>query len=127
MYYTERLKDLREDKDWTQEDVAKYLHLKREQYRRYETGINEIKVSFLIKVCKLYNVSADYVLGFTNELKELPRKWEVKMFNLAIVADQLKNIDMQNIFAKFFIPFVILAFMIVGCIKGISYIWNLIK
>lgn len=127
LYYTERLKDLREDKDWTQEDVAKYLHLKREQYRRYETGINEIKVSFLIKVCKLYNVSADYVLGFTNELKELPRKWEVKMFNLAIVADQLKNIDMQNIFAKFFIPFVILAFMIVGCIKGISYIWNLIK
>lgn len=74
LYYTERLKDLREDKDWTQEDVAKYLHLKREQYRRYETGINEIKVSFLIKVCKLYNVSADYVLGFTNELKELPRK-----------------------------------------------------
>ena len=44
------------------------------------------------------------------------------MFNLAIVADQLKNIDMQNIFAKFFIPFVIL-----GCKKGISYIWNLIK
>jgi hypothetical protein len=49
----------------------------------------------------------------------------MKMFNLAIVADQL--IDMQNIFAKFFIPFVILAFMIVGCKKGISYIWNLIK
>lgn len=38
-----------------------------------------------------------------------------------------KNIDMQNIFAKFFIPFVILAFMILGCKKGISYIWNLIK
>lgn len=51
----------------------------------------------------------------------------MKMFNLAIVADQLKNIDMQNIFAKFFIPFVILAFMILGCKKEISYIWNLIK
>lgn len=49
------------------------------------------------------------------------------MYNLAIVADQLKNIDMQNIFAKFFIPFVILAFMILECKKGISYIWNLIK
>ncbi len=49
------------------------------------------------------------------------------MFNLAIVADQLKNIDMQNIFAKFFIPFVILVFMIAGSKKGISYIWNLIK
>lgn len=49
------------------------------------------------------------------------------MFNLAIVADQLKNIDMQNIFAKFFIPFVILAFIIAGSKKGISYIWNLMK
>ena len=49
------------------------------------------------------------------------------MFNLAIVADQLKNIDMQNIFSKFFILFVILAFMIAGSKKGISYIWNLMK
>lgn len=74
MYYTERLKDLREDNDWTQRQVADYLNLKREQYRRYETGINEIKASFLIKVCKLYNVSADYLLGFTNIKTELPKK-----------------------------------------------------
>ncbi len=74
MYYTQRLKDLREDNDWTQGEVADYLSLKREQYRRYETGINEIKVSFLIKVCKLYNVSADYILGFTNTKTELPKK-----------------------------------------------------
>lgn len=52
LYYTQRLKDLKEDNDWTQGEVADYLSLKREQYRRYETGINEIKVSFLIKVCK---------------------------------------------------------------------------
>ena len=74
LYYTERLKDLREDNDWTQGQVADYLNLKREQYRRYETGINEIKASFLIKVCKLYNVSADYLLGFTNIKTELPKK-----------------------------------------------------
>lgn len=74
MYYTQRLKDLREDNDWTQGEVADYLKLKREQYRRYETGINEIKVSFLIKVCRLYNVSADYILGFTNTKTELPKK-----------------------------------------------------
>lgn len=74
MYYTQRLKDLREDNDWTQGEVADYLSLKREQYRRYETGINEIKVSFLIKVCKLYNVSADYILGFTNTKTDLPKK-----------------------------------------------------
>ena len=74
LYYTQRLKDLKEDNDWTQGEVADYLSLKREQYRRYETGINEIKVSFLIKVCKLYNVSADYILGFTNTKTDLPKK-----------------------------------------------------
>lgn len=74
MQYTQRLEDLRRDKDLTQEQVAKLLDLKREQYRRYETGINEVKASFIIKICKLYNVSADYILGLTNEYKELPKK-----------------------------------------------------
>lgn len=74
MQYTQRLKDLREDKDLTQEQTATLFGIKREQYRRYETGINEIKASFLIKACKLYNVSADYILGFTNTPKELPKK-----------------------------------------------------
>lgn len=74
MQYTQRLEDLRKDKDLTQEQVATLLGLKREQYRRYETGINEIKVSFIIKICKLYNVSADYLLGFTNNYKQLPKK-----------------------------------------------------
>lgn len=74
MYYTQRLEDLRKDKDLTQEQVANLLELKREQYRRYETGANEIKANFIIKVCKLYNVSADYVLGLTNEPKPLPKK-----------------------------------------------------
>lgn len=74
MQYTQRLRDLREDKDLTQEQTATLLGIKREQYRRYETGVNEIKASFLIKACKLYNVSADYILGFTNTPKELPKK-----------------------------------------------------
>lgn len=74
MYYTERLEGLRKDKDWTQEEVAILLGLKREQYRRYETGANEIKASFIIKVCKLYDISADYLLGFTNIPKQLPKK-----------------------------------------------------
>lgn len=74
MQYTQRLEDLRKDKDLTQEQVATLLGLKREQYRRYETGMNEIKASFIIKVCKLYNVSADYVLGITNTYKPMPKK-----------------------------------------------------
>lgn len=71
MEYTRRLEDLRNDNDYTQAKVAELLGLNREQYRRYETGINEIKASFIIKVCKLYNVSADYLLGLTDECQPL--------------------------------------------------------
>lgn len=67
MYYTERLKELREDNDLTQEQVAKAVGLKREQYRRYETGINEIKAGHVIRFAKFYNVTTDYLLGLTNE------------------------------------------------------------
>lgn len=74
MQYTQRLEDLRKDRDLTQAQVAKLLNLQREQYRRYETGMNEAKVGFIQSVCKLYNVSADYVLGFTNTFKELPKR-----------------------------------------------------
>lgn len=77
MDYVQRLKDLREDHDYTQQDVATILGMQREQYRRYENGINEIKVSFIIKICKLYNVSADYLLGFTNDFKSLPKNNEM--------------------------------------------------
>lgn len=127
MYTYQRLKDLREDKDLSQTDIAKILDTTQKQYSRWETGEYEIPFHNVIKLAKFYNVTIDFIANITNLPSTLPKKWGMKMFNLAIVADQLKNIDMQNIFAKFFIPFVILAFMIVGCKKGISYIWNLIK
>lgn len=66
MYYTQRLKDLREKNELTQEQVAEKINIKREQYRRYEIGINEIKASHIIKFAKLYNVSTDYILGLTD-------------------------------------------------------------
>ncbi len=127
MYTYQRLKDLREDKDLSQTDIAKILDTTQKQYSRWETGEYEIPFHNVIKLAKFYNVTIDFIANITNLPSTLPKKWGMKMFNLAIVADQLKNIDMQNIFAKFFIPFVILAFMIVGSKKGISYIWNLIK
>lgn len=66
MYYTQRLKELREKNELTQEQVAMKINIKREQYRRYEIGINEIKASHIIKFAKLYNVSTDYILGLTD-------------------------------------------------------------
>lgn len=73
MHYTQRLEDLRKDRDLTLEELAAELGMKREQYRRYEVGINEIKAGFIIKICKYYDVSADYLLGFTNDFKHLPK------------------------------------------------------
>ena len=66
MYYTQRLKELREKAYITQEQVAEKIGIKREQYRRYENGTNEIKASHIIKFCKLYNITADYLLGLSN-------------------------------------------------------------
>jgi len=67
--YIKRIKDIREDSDYTQEYVAKYLGTSQTMYARYERGANELPIHHLIKLCKLYNVSADYLLGLTKAKK----------------------------------------------------------
>jgi transcriptional regulator with XRE-family HTH domain len=62
-----RIKDLREDNDYTQQQIADYLHMNRNVYWRYETGIREIPVSAVIELAKLYRVTTDYLLGLTDE------------------------------------------------------------
>lgn len=74
MYFTQRLRDLREDKDLKQEDIAKVIKVTRQQYQLYESGKRKIPIDLLIELCKFYNVSADYILGFTDTLSELPKK-----------------------------------------------------
>lgn len=62
----QRLEDLRVDSDLRQKDVAEFLHMHLEVYRRYEKGIREIPVWALLKLADLYNTSTDYILGRTN-------------------------------------------------------------
>ena len=69
MKYNERIRDLREDKDLTQTEVAEVLNTSQTVYSRYEIGIRALPIEHLIKLCKFYNVSADYILGFTNNPK----------------------------------------------------------
>lgn len=57
-----RIKNLREDHDFTQQYVATYLNIHRVVYSRYENGIREIPISCLINLSKLYNVSVDYLI-----------------------------------------------------------------
>ena len=61
--YLEIIRDLREDNDKTQKDVAEYLGTTQQVYSRYEKGENEIPVRHIIALCRFYNVSADYILG----------------------------------------------------------------
>ena len=60
--YFPRLKELREDHDLTQQQVADILFCRREVYRRYEVGVNETPVSYAIILAKYYDVSLDYLL-----------------------------------------------------------------
>ena len=64
--YIERIKNLREDHDYTQEYVANYLGTSQTMYARYERGANELPIHHLLALCKYYNVSADYILGLSN-------------------------------------------------------------
>jgi transcriptional regulator with XRE-family HTH domain len=64
--YIIRIRDLREDSDLTQRAVAKFLGTTQQVYARYESGKNEIPVHHIISLCKLYNVTADYILGLSN-------------------------------------------------------------
>lgn len=68
-----RLKDLREDKDLLQKDIAKILDISQRGYSHYETGTNDIPTDILKRLALFYNTSTDYVLGLTNEKKPYPR------------------------------------------------------
>ena len=61
-----RIKDLREDKDLTQQEVANYLHIKQNTYSQYENGQRQLPISCLIALAKLYKTSTDYILGLTD-------------------------------------------------------------
>ena len=71
MEYYQRLKDLREDHDLTQQDIAQVLQTTREQVSKYETGKQMMGVDKYIKLAKFYNVSLDYLTGMIDTPKKL--------------------------------------------------------
>ena len=68
----ERLKEIREDRDLLQKDIAKILNITQVQYSRYETGIRVIPVYHLEKLAKFYHTSVDYLIGLTDERNPYP-------------------------------------------------------
>lgn len=69
--YVKRIRDLREDSDKTQQEIANYLGTSQTMYARYERGANELPIRHLISLCQYYNVSADFILGFSNRKIQL--------------------------------------------------------
>lgn len=68
-----RIKDLREDRDLLQKDVAMLLNVSQTNYSKYELGKINIPMNTLIKLALLFDTSIDYILGLTNEIKPYPR------------------------------------------------------
>lgn len=62
-----RLRDLREDADLNQTQIAKYLGMSQTGYSKYETGENDIPTQVLIKLAQYYKTSVDYILGLSND------------------------------------------------------------
>ena len=65
MFYVKRIRDLREDNDKTQQEIADVLGTSQTMYARYERGANELPIRHLIALCKYYKVSSDYILGLS--------------------------------------------------------------
>ena len=69
-----RIRDLRNDKDLSQTDMARILDMSQTGYSKYETGENDIPTRVLLKLADFYGVSVDYLLGRTEVRKPYPKK-----------------------------------------------------
>lgn len=71
MDYRNRIRNVREDRDYTQAEIGKLLQKSQQGYNHIEAGRAELKIDDLIKLCKFYNLSADYLIGLTDEERTL--------------------------------------------------------
>ena len=67
-----RLRDLREDRDLNQTQIAKMLGMSQTGYSKYETGENDVPTAILIKLARFYDTSIDYILGETDNPQRYP-------------------------------------------------------
>ena len=69
MDYRTRIRNIREDRDLTQSEIGRVLNKSQQGYNHIEAGRAELKIDDLIKLCRYYNLSADYLIGLTNDPK----------------------------------------------------------
>lgn len=71
MDYRTRLKNIREDRDFTQAQIGRIINKSQQGYNHIETGRAELKIDDLVRLCKFYNLSSDYIIGLTNDVDPL--------------------------------------------------------
>lgn len=71
MFMYKRIRDMREDNDKTQAQIAEILGIKQQQYSRYENGTDEIPLHYIIVLARYYNVSLDYLVGLIDTPRRL--------------------------------------------------------
>ena len=89
-----RIKDLREDKDKTQKEIAKLLNVSRSTYSLWELGYNMFPISILCILSDYYNCSIDYMLNISNEKKM--NTYTHQDFDYKILGQKLKEIRIKN-------------------------------
>lgn len=66
-HYNDRMRDLREGKKLTQKQISEVLGIRQQVYSKYELGVRSLPLEHLIKLCKYYDASADWILGLSGE------------------------------------------------------------
>jgi len=66
-YYNDKIRDLREERKMTQQQVAEVLGIRQQVYSKYELGVRSLPIEHLIKLCKFYKASADWILGLSEK------------------------------------------------------------
>lgn len=74
VHYSQRIRDLREDRKKTQKEVAEILKTTQSYYAQYENKHRPLPIEHLITLCEYYKTSPEYILGFTNKPKSLPKE-----------------------------------------------------
>ena len=85
MNYIQRIRDLREDADCTQTQIAEYLGTSQTMYARYERGANEMPIRHLIALCQYYQVSADYEREMERQRKEEYRHRDARSWDTCLI------------------------------------------
>ena len=71
MQYYQRIKEIREDRDIKQKEIAEILQTDQSYYSKYERGLNPMTADQIIILCRYYNLSADYMLGLSDEPRQI--------------------------------------------------------